>query len=412
MLKLVGIPDAGSRARRLSARVLRRHAAAGDDRHGAGLQSQAADRRRADDGARRHDPGAGARTDEASCSAQLDRRPPDLPRSRRHRRRLRSRHRHVCRARRRGGRRRLDLSTARPSLHARACCNRSRAWTTTGGALYQIPGSVPVPGTVRAGLPVPCRVARCGSTRCAEQMPPHVPFRRRPAAACWVTAESGARMTELLHRGRSSLGKIFGERRPFLVRRDAAAVRAVDGVPSRSRRPRRSRVVGESGCGKSTLGRLLLRLIEPTDGSVCFEGEDITALSQRDVAPDPPQGADRLPGPVRVAQPAPQHRAISSPSPSRLPDWCGRRKERREKVADLLDAGRPAAGSSWTATPASFPAGSASASASPGRFPSNPSFIVADEPVSALDVSIQAQIVNLLQDLQEQKRLRLPVHRS
>ena len=159
-------------------------------------------------------------------------------------------------------------------------------------------------------------------------------------------------------------------------------------------------LVGESGCGKSTTGRLLTRLDEPTAGKIVFEGRDITHLSDGQMRPLRRDIQMIFQDPYSSLNP--RHtvgKIVGAPYRLQHVKTGGRREE-----------GRPGPSSSWsgstpsttTATRTSSPAASASASASPARSRSSPKLIVADEPVSALDVSIQAQVVNLLEDLQDE----------
>ena len=177
------------------------------------------------------------------------------------------------------------------------------------------------------------------------------------------------------------------------------AVQAVDDVSFSIRRGETFGLVGESGCGKSTTGRSILRLIEPTSGEVRFEGQDLLSLGvdelrrlRRDmqiIFQDPYSSLNPR---MRVGQ------IIEEPL---IIHGIGNREERKSRVQDLLKlvgleqehAGR---------YPHEFSGGQRQRIGIARALALNPKFIVCDEPVSALDVSVQAQIVNLLQDLQAQ----------
>ncbi len=184
-------------------------------------------------------------------------------------------------------------------------------------------------------------------------------------------------------------GAIFGRTMSFL--------RAVDDVSFSVAPGETLGLVGESGCGKSTVGRMLLRLVEPTAGRIEFLGEDLTTLSpqalrarRRDIQIifQDPYGAlnPRMKIADIIMEPLLIHGA--------RPDAAA-----RKRVADLLDHVGLAAEHAGR-YPHEFSGGQRQRIGIARALALNPKFIVCDEPVSALDVSIQAQIVNLLQDLQ------------
>lgn len=162
-------------------------------------------------------------------------------------------------------------------------------------------------------------------------------------------------------------------------------------------------VVGESGCGKSTLGRTVLGLLAPTDGTVLFQGEDITGVSGRKrkkysrdmqiIFQDPFSCLDpRLSVMDLIAEPLDIHHV------------CKNKKQRSERVLELMDTVglAPRFAGSY---PHELDGGRRQRIGIARALSVSPRFIVCDEPVSALDVSIQAQILNLLQDLQEEHGL-------
>lgn len=179
--------------------------------------------------------------------------------------------------------------------------------------------------------------------------------------------------------------------------------RAVDGVSFDVRRGETLALVGESGCGKTTVGRAVLRLIEPTSGSVRFEGRDVRALAGRDlralrrrmqiIFQDPAGSLNpRMTVGRTVAEPLVVHRLCAS--------W----REARARVIDLLEkCGMPA--DSAERYPHEFSGGQRQRVAIARALALEPAFIVCDEPTSALDVSVQAQVLNLLTDLREKHGL-------
>ncbi len=184
----------------------------------------------------------------------------------------------------------------------------------------------------------------------------------------------------------------------MLGRKKTADVRAVDDVSFEISRGQTLGLVGESGCGKTTIGRCILRIYQPTAGRILFEGEDVCRLPERRLRPlrrkiqlifqdpysslDPRQSAGSIVGePLRI------HHKFST-------------RAHQEKVADLfqivgLD---PLMASRY---PHEFSGGQRQRLGIARALATEPEFIVCDEPVSALDVSIQAQITNLLEELKE-----------
>ncbi len=187
-----------------------------------------------------------------------------------------------------------------------------------------------------------------------------------------------------------------------LLGREVARVRAVDGVSFTVNEGETLGLVGESGCGKSTLGRTVLRLLEPTAGSVRFDGRDISHLGQRDLRP------------LRREMQMIFQDPYSSLNPRmRVGDIVGEAfaihdlahgPERERRVAEILQRCglRPDVVDRY---PHEFSGGQRQRIGIARALAVSPKLVVADEPISALDVSIQAQIVNLLLDLQQEFKL-------
>lgn len=198
-----------------------------------------------------------------------------------------------------------------------------------------------------------------------------------------------------------NLGKTFGGAGGFSLRPAGPGVRAVDGVSFSIGRGETVAVVGESGCGKSTMGRLLLRLIEPTDGRVLFEGTDITSLSAKEMRQMRRKAQMVFQDPYGSL--SPRRRIVDIVAePLEAFGLLRGSREKRERVAELLtQVGLPV--EFMDRHPRQMSGGQRQRVGIARAISVNPSFIVADEPVSALDVSVQAQVVNLLQDLQAQR---------
>jgi peptide/nickel transport system ATP-binding protein len=188
----------------------------------------------------------------------------------------------------------------------------------------------------------------------------------------------------------------------LVLDRHVGDIKAVDGVSLRIERGETLGLVGESGCGKSTVGRAILRLYEPTDGRILFDGRDITHLGERELRPLRRRMQMIFQDPFASLNPRHSVGRIVG-EPLRVHGLASRRTV-GPRVRELLEiVGLPSdAGSRY---PHEFSGGQRQRIGLARSLALNPDFIVADEPVSALDVSIQAQIVNLLERLQREFEL-------
>lgn len=197
------------------------------------------------------------------------------------------------------------------------------------------------------------------------------------------------------------LRKRFPIQRGFL-RRTVAEVRAVDGVSFAVRAGETLCIVGESGCGKSTVAKLIMRLLPPSGGRIVIEGTDITSLDgdamrgfrrrAQMVFQDPYSSLNpRLSAEQIVTEPIENFQTLPR----------GERRERAARLLERVGIGRDA----LDKFPFEFSGGQRQRLGIARALSLNPALIIADEPVSALDVSVQAQVLNLLLDLQDEYRL-------
>ena len=210
----------------------------------------------------------------------------------------------------------------------------------------------------------------------------------------YKTAKVGDTLVEV-----SNLKMYFPVTEGIIFQRKVAEVKAVDDVSFTINKGEALGLVGESGCGKTTTGRCILQLYKPTAGDVSFDGVDVTSLStsglrqmrrEMQVIFQDPYGSlnPRMTCVDIVGEPLKVHKLTDS------------KGEYRDRVSELLTT---CGLSPYMADryPHEFSGGQRQRIGIARALAVNPSFIVCDEPVSALDVSIQAQIINLLEDLQE-----------
>jgi len=185
----------------------------------------------------------------------------------------------------------------------------------------------------------------------------------------------------------------------FLIQRKVADNKAVDGVTFDIKRGETLGLVGESGCGKSTTGRAILQLYKPTSGEVIFNGKDLTKLKGGELRANRRKMQMVFQDPYASLNPRMSVRDIIS-EPLVI-HGLGNASERRERVTELM---RVVGLNPYYATryPHEFSGGQRQRIGIARSLAVSPDFIVCDEPVSALDVSIQAQVINLLEDLQQQ----------
>ena len=219
---------------------------------------------------------------------------------------------------------------------------------------------------------------------------------RQPVLAAAAADGHIARMPLVSVRDLRTWFPVFGG----VFRRPVGEIKAVDGVSFDVEAGKTVGLVGESGSGKTTVGRTLLKLTPATSGEVLYEGRDVLPLTERQFRPLRRDMQMIFQDPFGSLNPRMTvHAILAEPLEIHFPKMG--KADRRERVAELLRlVGLPA--DAMGRYPHEFSGGQRQRIGIARALAVEPRFIVCDEPVSALDVSVQAQIVNLLQDIQEQ----------
>jgi peptide/nickel transport system ATP-binding protein len=296
-----------------------------------------------------------------------------------------------------------DLTDPPPACRFAPRCRHAVARCHTEVPVLASDGGIPLPGGHRYACFVPRPAWAVAPADPAQGGGPVGRPARPPAArGGWVAPVTPIPADDVALLEVTDLAKDFPVRSGVIVQRKVGAVSAVAGVSLRLQRGEAVGLVGESGCGKTTLGRLIVGLDEPTSGRVLFRGRRVDRL----------RGADRrlerrnvqLMFQDSYASLDPRMRVRTILREPLEIQHVGTSRDRDRRVDELLDAvGLPR--QSGERYPHEFSGGQRQRIGLARALALQPGLIVADEPVSALDVSVQAQILNLMKDLQQEREL-------